>query len=186
MREGAACSRRGARAVLLCITCTCFESGEDSLLPWLRCGSVATRLFFCQLFLQGLQQMCKESVPIAAEHLHLPCGRTPERWCSAVAKHGPGKISYILPNSNEESKYRSFADGRDDCYGRPQHHGLQPGIPEKPDEPRLWRCLFNIDIGALWPLTHLKKPHSWCVQLLSKKYISRFINFKFFSLNEDF
>ena len=29
------------------------------------------------------------------------------------------------------------------------HHSLQPGIPEKPDEPRLWRCLFNIDIGAL-------------------------------------
>ena len=25
--------------------------------------------------------------------------------------------------------------------------------------------------GALWSLTHLKKPHSWCVQLLSKNYI---------------
>ena len=127
MREGAACSRRGARAVLLCITCTCFKSGEDSLLPWLRCGSVATRLFFCQLFLQGLQQMCKESVPIAAEHLHLPCGRTPPRLAT-------------------------------------------------------WHTWKANDLGALWPLTHLKKPHSWCVQLLSKKYISRFINFKFFSL----
>ena len=88
MREGAACSRRGARAVLLCITCTCFKSGEDSLLPWLRCGSVATRLFFCQLFLQGLQQMCKESVPIAAEHLHLPCERTPSRLATCTVSKG--------------------------------------------------------------------------------------------------
>ena len=32
-------------------------------------------------------------------------------------------------------------------------------------------CLFDNDLGDLWPLTHLKKPHSWCVQLLSEKYI---------------
>ena len=73
---------RGARAVLLCVTSTCPQGCENSLLPWLWCSSVATQLCLCQLVLQGLQQLCKASVPIAAEYLHLPCGRPPQLWRS--------------------------------------------------------------------------------------------------------
>ena len=57
-----------------------------------------------------------------------------------------------------------------------QHMSLHIQAPKKdPDyeeeDNNMGLCLFDNDLGDLWPLTHLKKPHSWCVQILSEKYI---------------
>ena len=95
--------------------------------------------------------------------------------------HGYGAVLWRLVSSSASSFFKAYNRCVKRVFRLPlntftylvegHHHSLQPGIPEKPEEPRLWRCLFDNDLGALWPLTHLKKPHSWCVQLLSKKYI---------------
>ena len=73
--------------------------------------------------------------------------------------HGYGAVLWRLVSSSASSFFKAYNRCVKRVFRLPlntftylvkgHHHGLQPGIPEKPDEPRLWHCLFDIDLGAL-------------------------------------
>ena len=73
--------------------------------------------------------------------------------------HGYGAVLWRLDSSSASSFFKAYNRCVKRVFRLPlntftylvegHHHSLQPGIPEKPDEPRLWRCLFDNDLGAL-------------------------------------
>ena len=73
--------------------------------------------------------------------------------------HGYGAVLWPLDSSSASSFFKACNSCVKRVFRLPlntftylvegHHHGLQPGIPEKPDEPRLWHCLFDNDLGAL-------------------------------------
>ena len=73
--------------------------------------------------------------------------------------HGYGAVLWRIDSSSASSFFKAYNRCVKRVFRLPlntftylvegHHHSLQPGIPEKPDDPRLWHCLSDNDLGAL-------------------------------------